>query len=515
MLYVGLVDTMFSNPNDDNNANEKEKKQESTVVELLPSSTTRARSRTKSLTSTYAKDISEKQCPLLYALKKRWGKERPLEGKRILLNCHLTTINLLFIDVLQAAGAKVDITATPTLVVKKEALDKLKSAGKQFYPEGNIPEERKNGYYDIVFDCAAGTLDFVKPNIGTIELTKTQEYLYRDVDHLVIDIDASKTKELETSYGTGNAAVRVLLKRIKESIGLMVLSTISEIDIQEKKGTTPYQRPIPSCELINLFVDQFRDIHHWIEGQKIMLFGYGKVGKGIVDSLLLAGATKENITIIDIDKEVTARLTEDGYRAILMDQDDDESIDKIKLELKNTKIVYTATGVENAISEAGFLYTDFMQVTHRFNMGTSDEYGTSFAKEHIVNDKKPANFLLEYPTEPMYLDPILTLFARASLQVLELSKENKQGYRPVDSELDTEILEKWQETHKESKWKHFPGMKRIQTFVTVMTSNQFANKSAISDILANHGLLKEVPNHTHLTCGNSLMVGRVGREKTQ
>ncbi len=63
---------------------------------------------------------------------------------------HLTGITLAVIDILRKT-ASVEVTVSPELVKHDNAQQALMAAGIPFLPE--IPEHKKIGYYDIIYDC--------------------------------------------------------------------------------------------------------------------------------------------------------------------------------------------------------------------------------------------------------------------------------------------------------------------------------------------------------------------------
>ncbi len=80
-----------------------------------------------------------------------------------MLNLHLTRITLALIDILRKTQAQIEVTVSPELVKQDNAQQSLMAAGIPFLTD--IPEHKKNGYYDIIYDCGAGMRQLM-PRLG-------------------------------------------------------------------------------------------------------------------------------------------------------------------------------------------------------------------------------------------------------------------------------------------------------------------------------------------------------------
>jgi len=170
------------------------------------------------LEGAYQHKISISERRLLHALNESWKVTRPLEGKKVLVNAHLTLITLDLIRLLINAGAEVHVTASSDLAVHENTTIPLRQADIPLYLNAEIPEQLRQNFFDIVFDCGAGMLNLIKPTIGMVELTHTDPSLYQAIDFPVVTVDTSKTKEIETGLGTGNALIKVLIRQTKIAI---------------------------------------------------------------------------------------------------------------------------------------------------------------------------------------------------------------------------------------------------------------------------------------------------------
>ena len=213
----------------------------------------------------------------LAKLENEWTQRQPLKGKKVLLNMHLTCITLAIIDILFKTKALVEVTVSPELVKHDNAHQALIAAGIPFLTE--IPEQKKNGYYDLIYDCGAGMRALV-PRLGMIELTQTHPALYENMNFPVITVDNSLTKSIETGLGTGDSLVRLIHHLVRKLMATML-------------GQATLVKSHPDCLHFPILFSMLSTAQLFSRHQ-FMIFGYGKVGKGIVNALESAG-TPRNI----------------------------------------------------------------------------------------------------------------------------------------------------------------------------------------------------------------------------
>lgn len=408
-----------------------------------------ASSRYQPLWAAYEPHIPLKDRHCLHQLEQDWERRKPLKGKKILVNVHLTRISLALVTALLKSEACLEITVSPELVIHQNALQALLSAQIPFY--STIPEEKKHGYYDIVYDCGAGMKGLI-PNKGKAELTQTHSKLYQNLNFPAITVDCSKTKVIETGLGTGDSLVRVIHHLARQSVAALVLHWKNLLD-----SCTPYSALYLTMLLSLVNADQLFSQH------KFMLFGFGKVGRGIASALESAGAPQKNIFVVEIFPEAYMDAMKQGYSGLLLEDRNQESVAKIKKVISDMWAVVTATGVDGVISQY-FSQSDFDNVALLVNMSTGDDFGSRFAADRILNGKKPANFMLDYPTEVMYLDPVFALFLKAGEELLN-NKNLKPGLNTIAEEIDQSVLKDWITLHGESVWRHRLGQVQTEKFI--------------------------------------------------
>ncbi len=449
------------------------------------------------LTRSYQEHIKSEDHFCLNQLEMDWVKRKPFSGQIVLVNMHITLITLTMIKILIKGGAKVEVTASPRLAVHENALSAIEEAKIPFYQKGDIPTEKQNKYFHVVFDCGGYMIDKIRPIYGMAELTHTDEKLYLKSPFPIITVDKSKVKEIETGFGTGDALVRVLINLAKKSIAMTVLGFINLSQQQPKILNSSYNHHLMS--LMGLI-----DVNHIFKAQKYLIFGYGKVGKGIASALTSAGAKKENIFIIDVSPEAYMRIMEDGYQGFLLDKSQpdtlEKSIMKIKMSLNTIYSAITATGVQNAVSQH-FNTEDFRNVPLLINMGTPDEWGINFSDDRIVYKKIAANFMLEYPTEVPYLDPIFSILLKSGEELRNLGLT--PGLHTISEKIDKSVLSTWMRQHGDKVWQHTKTKDTVDSLLDCIKHNPEMNLKEAKDILGRYGIFNIKNSITPLTCFTS------------
>ena len=311
-------------------------------------------------------------------------KNTPYKGLKIFYNAHLTLSSMLQIEALIASGADVTITSTKYLKVDQLVVDLLIKA--------NLPmrycEDIKEKYEcDVVLDCCAGLIDIATPKYGVVELTQTGIIKYQEKrqQYSIISIDDSSIKLLETLIGTSDGFLRGFHKLTNAGL---------------------HNKP---C----------------------VVFGNGKVGKGIVNTL---SRFTQNISIIEYN--FNNNITDTDKFPIYDIELNKKEINKC---LKNAFCVITATGKKGIVSK----YIDkknFNDQQYLINMGSEDEWGDKFLDSEILNNKLAINFCLEFPTKLIFLDPI---FYSQIIAIDSLLKSKKIIYSTLDEKIQLDIFIKW------------------------------------------------------------------------
>ncbi|MGH8791906.1 MAG: NAD-binding protein [Stackebrandtia sp.] len=323
------------------------------------------------------------QMPFLQRAKRRAVRTRPYAGLKIAHNVPVTPETALKIEVLALGGAELTVTSPSFVAPDPAAIDLLRKAGIEVRDEIGFA-----GDVDVALDCGGELLSHVKPRVGAGELTGTGTARYRQarLEHPVIAVDESRVKDLEALLGTGEAFVRAFRQLVP--------------------------RPIA--------------------GEAFLVFGYGKVGRGIVRALRPHTGV---VAVVDVDADALAAAERAGCEAMHADE-----TARIENWARRAFAAVTATGVKGVVSDR-FDPAAF-QDAHLANMGAEDEFGDGFAASDVLHDKQPVNFAVKAPTLMRYLDPV---FHAHNLAVdLLLTARLEPGVHPFPSFLAEEIVDEWQ-----------------------------------------------------------------------
>ena len=284
--------------------------------------------------------------PALAAQAKRWREERPLESLRVLCGTPLFLNTLAQYAALLEGGAELTVVYSDELGYDPAIPGFLAWIG--ITTCHGAEEAASAGPFDAVLDCVALSHN-LPVRLGYCELTRSGVHTYEanPPDKPVFAADSGRIKSIETVLGTGDGCLR----------GLRHI------------GADP-------------------------AGKTVLLFGHGRVGRGIEYSLTQAGAT---LRIVD---PAQGRVFTPAL-------------------LNGTDIVVSATGIRDALAPFAQLLLDSGALL--VNMGADDEFGPDIPPDRAVNRKRPVNFMLAEPTSTRYIDPTLALHSAGLLELMRTS----------------------------------------------------------------------------------------------
>lgn len=319
--------------------------------------------------------------PALDAQWRLWKDSRPLAGARILDATPVFRNSLLKYRALAYAGAELTVGISQVMPCDASVVRLLGECGIAVCNAGECSGKE---VFDIVADCA-GAFSFLSPRIGFVELTRSGADAYRDKGLPVFFADGGRIKRIETCLGTGESFFRAM-------------------------GYLGY--------------------NDW-KGRKLVLFGCGKVGSGILYYAHKLGAECHVVTDTGVLPERMREFAEEFT--------DFRDIDAVLKVLKGAFAVVTATGVRNALKDIPEkAVTDCGALLA--NMGVEDEFGPAIDPKFVLNGKKTLNFILEEPTLLRYIDATMALHNAGALFLIgqHLPAEYRFILPPAD--MEEEIL---------------------------------------------------------------------------
>jgi adenosylhomocysteinase len=328
---------------------------------------------------------AEKQdMPVIQAVIDRLSEERPFQGARVAV-AHLLSLNsVTMLEAFWRGGAEL-ILCNPFLSPRSTATaDELTANGFRFFP---VTEAAERAEY---FIDNAGSLGKLRTPKAAVEVTRTGEYVYQSASCPVISVDRSRIKYLETYMGTGESFVR----------GWYNL------------------RPSDS-----------------LEGKHLVLFGYGKVGRGVAHGSRSAGA---RVTVVDIDAKARGRSQREGFATV--DPDNEAELQAV---LGGAEVVIGATGIPGTLGKN--VPHDWLRANAPFlvNIGI-DEFGPEFGDEEILGGRTvPINWHLHQPTLNRYIDPTLAAQVLALEELIKHPGKYAAGLHPLPEAIDVWALQEW------------------------------------------------------------------------
>lgn len=311
------------------------------------------------------------ECPSLLAQAEEWSATKPLEGLSILDATPLFRNTLAKHYALMAGGAKVYVPQVSIMPSDPAIFAKLEEFGIGVAHKGD-------NFFDIVLDCS-GQFSRLKPKLGFAELTRSGVRRYEHAPTRPVFVaDSGRIKRIETALGTGESLFRAL-----RQLG-----------------------------------------HSDFKGRRLLVVGYGKVGRGIV---LYAVKNGMKVTVCDVE-DVSNELP-DGVSYV--NANDTESFNAAA---SRAWCLVTATGVPGALRrrlQAATLATSTVMLA---NMGVEDEFGAEIPEARVLNKKLPLNFILEEPTAMRYIETTMALHNACALELLTQDLPHKCMTPPQDVE---------------------------------------------------------------------------------
>ena len=319
--------------------------------------------------------------PALKEQTAEWKKARPLEGLRLLDATPVYRNTLLKHCALLAAGAELTVGISPVMAHDPGIVRLLQECG---IPVRTAEECKRDAAFDLILDCA-GAFSPLIPHIGYVELTRSGAGSYRSNRRPVFFADGGRIKRIETCLGTGESYFRAMHRLGYDG---------------------------------------------W-EGRRLVLFGCGKVGLGI---LFYAHKSGARTTVVTDTRCLPPQAHAYAERIV-----DYRNTEEVAATLQGAYAAVTATGVRHALAAlppealtgSGALLA---------NMGVEDEFGPQIAPHCVLNGKRTLNFTLEEPTRLRYIDATMALHNAGAVYLRERRLPQEYALILPPEETENEIL---------------------------------------------------------------------------
>ncbi|MDB2568605.1 adenosylhomocysteinase [Flavobacteriaceae bacterium] len=267
-------------------------------------------------------NLAEAEMPGLMALREEFGKQKPLKGSRIAGCLHMTIQTAVLIETLVEMGAEVTWSSCNIFSTQDHAAAAIAAAGISVYAWKGMNEEE--------FDwCIEQTVFFGK-NKEPLNMILDDG---GDLTNLVLDKYPDLVKEIKGLSEETTTGVHRLYERMKN--GTLPLPAINVNDsVTKSKFDNKYGCKESAVDAIRRATDVM------MAGKRVVVAGYGDVGKGTVASFSGAGAI---VTVCEVDPICALQAAMDGYE-----------VKKMNSVISNADIVVTATGNKDILKEAHF-----------------------------------------------------------------------------------------------------------------------------------------------------------------
>ena len=267
-------------------------------------------------------ELAEAEMPGLMALREEYGVAQPLKGSRIAGCLHMTIQTAVLIETLTALGAEVTWSSCNIFSTQDHAAAAIAAAGIPVYAWKGMNEEEFNWCIEqtIFFGEDRKPLNLILDDGG-------------DLTNMILDEFpelASGIKGLSEETTTG---VHRLYERMQN--GTLPLPAINVNDsVTKSKFDNKYGCKESAVDAVRRATDIM------LAGKRVVVAGYGDVGKGTVASFQGAGAI---VTVTEIDPICALQASMDGFE-----------VKKLDTVIANADIIVTATGNKDIVAEQHF-----------------------------------------------------------------------------------------------------------------------------------------------------------------
>ena len=266
--------------------------------------------------------LAEAEMPGLMSLRKEFGKVKPLKGARIAGCLHMTIQTAVLIETLVELGAEVTWSSCNIFSTQDHAAAAIAKAGISVYAWKGMNEEE--------FDwCIEQTLFFGEEKKPLNMILDDGG----DLTNMVLDRYPELVSEIKGLSEETTTGVHRLYERMKNN--KLPLPAINVNDsVTKSKFDNKYGCKESAVDAIRRATDIM------LAGKRVVVAGYGDVGKGTVASFAGAGAI---VTVCEIDPICALQAAMDGYE-----------VKKMINVIENADIVVTATGNKDILRAEHF-----------------------------------------------------------------------------------------------------------------------------------------------------------------
>ena len=267
-------------------------------------------------------ELAEAEMPGLMALREEYGKEQPLKGARIAGCLHMTIQTAVLIETLVALGADVTWSSCNIFSTQDQAAAAIAAAGIPVYAWKGMTEEEFNWCIEqtLFFGEEREPLNMILDDGG-------------DLTNMVLDEYPELAKAIKGLSEETTTGVHRLYERVKN--GTLTMPAINVNDsVTKSKFDNKYGCRESAVDAIRRATDTM------LAGKRVVVAGYGDVGKGTAASFKGAGSI---VTVTEIDPICALQACMDGFE-----------VKKLENVISTADVVITTTGNKDIIQGRHF-----------------------------------------------------------------------------------------------------------------------------------------------------------------
>ncbi|MDY0090498.1 MAG: adenosylhomocysteinase [Flavobacteriaceae bacterium] len=267
-------------------------------------------------------ELAEAEMPGLMSLRREYGPAQPLKGARIAGCLHMTIQTAVLIETLVALGAEVTWSSCNIFSTQDHAAAAIAAAG--------IPVYAWKGMNAEEFDwCIEQTLFFGEDRKPLNMILDDGG----DLTNMVFDVYPELIKGIKGLSEETTTGVHRLYERMEN--GTLHIPAINVNDsVTKSKFDNKYGCKESAVDAIRRATDLM------LAGKRVVVCGYGDVGKGTAASFRGAGSI---VTVTEIDPICALQAAMDGYE-----------VKRLDTVIGNADIVITTTGNKDIVVSRHF-----------------------------------------------------------------------------------------------------------------------------------------------------------------
>lgn len=266
--------------------------------------------------------LAEAEMPGLMAIREEYGPSQPLKGARIAGCLHMTIQTAVLIETLVALGAEVTWSSCNIFSTQDHAAAAIAAAGIPVYAWKGMNEEEFEWCIEqtIFFGEDRKPLNLILDDGG-------------DLTNMVFDKYPELTKDIKGLSEETTTGVHRLYERMAN--GTLVMPAINVNDsVTKSKFDNKYGCRESAVDAIRRATDVM------LAGKRVVVCGYGDVGKGTAASFRGAGSI---VTVTEVDPICALQAAMEGFE-----------VKRLDTVVETADIIITTTGNFNIVQGAHF-----------------------------------------------------------------------------------------------------------------------------------------------------------------